>query len=81
MSVSERIAGLRGWITYLVLIALLLVVTFLVVTAHFPGDTYGDTYIDRVEAAYEVYGETPLSNSSPTSCGIILGPLSSRPLV
>ena len=77
MSVSERIAGLRGWITYLVLIALLLVVTFLVVTAHFPGDTY----IDRVEAAYEVYGETPLSNSSPTSCGIILGPLSSRPLV
>lgn len=50
MSVSERIAGLRGWITYLVLIALLLVVTFLVVTAHFPGDTY----IDRVEAAYEV---------------------------
>ena len=53
MRAIEETGGLRRWVTSLVLIALLLAVTFLVVTAYFPGDTY----IDRLEAAYEVIWE------------------------
>ena len=44
------IGGLRRWVQSLILIAIILVATFLVVTAFFPGDTY----LGRLEAAYVV---------------------------
>jgi len=46
----ETTGGLRRWIISLLLIAIVLAITFFIVTALFPGDTY----IDRLGAAYVV---------------------------
>ena len=46
----EDTGGFRKWIISLILFGLVLVATFLVITALFPGDTY----LDRLEAAYVV---------------------------
>ena len=50
MRVLKEIGSLREWLISLGLIGLILIATFLVVTAFFPGDTY----FDRLEAAYVV---------------------------
>ena len=50
MKAIQLIGNLRRWITFLVLVALVLGATFLIVTAYFPGETY----MDRLQAAYVV---------------------------
>ena len=50
MRVTAQTGGLGRWIISLGLIAVLVVLTFLAVTWFFPGNTY----LERLEAAYEV---------------------------
>ena len=51
MRAARATGGLRRWLVSLVVVALLVVTTFLAVTALFPGDTY----MDRLGAAYKVF--------------------------
>ena len=81
MRVIAETGGLRRWVISLILIASILVATFLVVAAYFPGDTY----LERLEEAYvvlwantaqrqftDIMRENPWTYVIPAA-GIILG--------
>ena len=50
MHAVERSGGLHKWIISIVLFGVVVAATFFAVTAFFPGETY----FDRLEAAYVV---------------------------